>query len=228
VSKSEYEKYAGVGGYLQNQGFYVYRNRRLIVKATWFRLIKKEEFNKLIRVQIDIPNSLDHLWAINVHKSQVTPPEVVRKELKKIIQRISGAGKQVYRRKATTLQNRNLTPVWAREVIDGKISYAVNEDHPLVNDLLLSVHPDVQGKVESCLKLIAQSFPKDVYYNDVADDSLELKTGNDDVNAVRDLCLQLISTLQACGFSGDDLKRRVRQTEIPGVTEALIEELLKS
>lgn len=228
VSKTEYDKYSGEGGYLQNQGFYVYRNRRLIMKATWFRLIKKEELNKLVRVQIDIPNSLDHLWAINVHKSQVTPPEVVRKELKKIIQRISGAGKQVYRRKATTLQNRNLTPVWAREVIDGKISYAVNEDHPLVNDVLFSVPPDVQGKVESCLKLIAQSFPKDVYYNDVADDSLELKTGNDDVDAVRDLCLQLISTLQACGFSGDDLKRRVRQTEIPGVTEALIEELLKS
>jgi hypothetical protein len=226
VSRSEYEKYAGEGGYLQNQGFYVYRNRRLIVKATWFRLIKKEELNKLVRVQIDIPNSLDHLWAINVHKSQVTPPEVVRKELKKIIQRISGAGKQVYRRKATKLQSRNLTPVWAREVVDGKISYAVNENHPLVNDLIQSVPSNIQGKVGSCLKLIAQSFPKDVYYNDIADDSVEIKIGNDDVDAVRGSCLQLISTLKACGFSGADLKRRVRQTEIPGVTESLIEELL--
>lgn len=81
VSREEYELYAGEGGYLQNQGFYVYRNRRLIVKATWFKLIKKEELNKLIRVRIDIPNSLDHIWRINVNKSQVTVPEIVRKQL---------------------------------------------------------------------------------------------------------------------------------------------------
>ncbi|MEA2095703.1 MAG: ATP-binding protein, partial [Candidatus Cloacimonadota bacterium] len=74
ISRDEYEKYSGAGGYLQNQGFYVYRNRRLIIKGTWFRLIKKEELTKLLRVQIDIPNSLDHLWKIDVKKSHASPP----------------------------------------------------------------------------------------------------------------------------------------------------------
>ncbi|MGZ8903897.1 MAG: hypothetical protein ACXW0H_10130 [Methylobacter sp.] len=62
VSREEYEKYAGDAGYLQNQGFYVYRNRRLIIKSTWFRLIPREELTKWLRVRIDIPNTLDHLW----------------------------------------------------------------------------------------------------------------------------------------------------------------------
>ncbi|MBU2628967.1 MAG: ATP-binding protein, partial [Proteobacteria bacterium] len=46
TSREEYQKYSCSGGYLQNQGFYVYRNRRLIIKGTWFRLIKKEELTK--------------------------------------------------------------------------------------------------------------------------------------------------------------------------------------
>ena len=39
VSAQDYEYYAGGGGYLKNQGFYVYRNRRLLISGTWFRLI---------------------------------------------------------------------------------------------------------------------------------------------------------------------------------------------
>ena len=50
VPRSEYEAFGGEEGYLQSQGFYLYRNRRLIVKGTWFRLIRKEVLNKLIRV----------------------------------------------------------------------------------------------------------------------------------------------------------------------------------
>lgn len=46
TSRDEYQKFACSGGYLQNQGFYVYRNRRLIIKGTWFRLIKKRRTDK--------------------------------------------------------------------------------------------------------------------------------------------------------------------------------------
>jgi hypothetical protein len=63
-SVTEYQKLAGDEGYLHNQGFYIYRNQRLIIKATWFRLIPKDELNKLIRVRVDIPNTLDDVWRI--------------------------------------------------------------------------------------------------------------------------------------------------------------------
>lgn len=227
VSKSDYERYAGEGGYLQNQGFYVYRNRRLIVKATWFRLIKKDELSKLVRVRIDIPNSLDHLWAINVDKSQVTPPEVVRKQLKRIIQRIAGAGKQVYRRKATRIKNREVTHVWAREVVDSKVSYTINEEHPLIGDLIKSAPSEFKNRITSCLKLISNSFPKEVYYNDVADDKTNLSQAANDSAETRELCIQLINALQACGFEKDKLRKRVTQTEIPGASPELIDSLLQ-
>ena len=64
------------------------------MKGTWFRLIRKEVLNKLIRVRVDIPNSLDALWRIDVKKAEADPPESVLRELRKLIQRIAGAGQQ--------------------------------------------------------------------------------------------------------------------------------------
>lgn len=226
VSRAEYDRYAGEGGYLQNQGFYVYRNRRLIVKATWFRLIKKEELNKLVRVRIDIPNSLDHIWAINVDKSQVTPPEIVRKQLKNIIQRISGAGKQVYKRKATRLKDRHVTPVWAREVVNGKVTYNINQEHPLMKNLIDSAPSKVRSDIILCLKLVAQSFPREVYYNDCADDEVEVMGKNNET--AEELCTRLVATLRGFGCSNEQILEQAKHIEIPGISTALIEEILEN
>ena len=54
ISRTEYEKAGGEDGYRDNQGVYVYRNRRLIVKGTWFRLTPKTELTKLLRVRVDM------------------------------------------------------------------------------------------------------------------------------------------------------------------------------
>lgn len=226
VSRSEYKKYAGEAGYLANQGFYIYRNRRLIVKATWFRLIKKEELNKLIRIRVDIPNSLDHLWRINVNKSQVHPPETVRKELRKIIKRIEGAGKMVFKRRATKLQNRTLTPVWKREAMAGKIQYKINEDHPLLSHLLKDGPEKYTQQLRSCLQLIDQSFPFDAYYADVASDDVDLEAYDVDEDKIRSACEHVIDALRACGFKHENIRQQVLRTEIPGATEDLIDEIL--
>lgn len=226
VSKTDYKKYGGEAGYLANQGFYIYRNRRLIVKATWFRLIKKEELNKLIRIRVDIPNSLDHLWNINVNKSQVRPPESVRKELRKIIRRIEGAGKMVFKRRATKLQNRTLTPVWKREALAGKIQYKINEDHPLLSHLLNNGPKEYTQQLRSCLQLIDQSFPFDSYYADVASDDVDLEAYDVDEDKIRSACEYVIDALRACGFKPEDIRKQVLKTEIPGSTEDLIDEIL--
>ena len=226
VSRAEYKKYGGEAGYLANQGFYIYRNKRLIVKATWFRLIKKEELNKLIRIRVDIPNSLDHLWSINVNKSQVRPPETVRKELRRVIKRIEGAGKMIFKRRATKLHNRTLTPVWKREGMGGKIQYKINEEHPLLSHLLNNVPEEYAQQLKSFLRFIDQSFPFDAYYADVASDDVELEEYDVDEEKTRSACEHVIEALRACGFKPEDIRKQVLRTEIPGATEDLIDEIL--
>ena len=48
------------------QGFYIYRNKRLIIWGSWLRMNSRSEFNKLARIQIDLPSSLDSIWELDV------------------------------------------------------------------------------------------------------------------------------------------------------------------
>ena len=227
ASIADYQRLAGEEGYLQNQGFYVYRNQRLIIKATWFRLIPKDELNKLIRIRVDLPNSLDHLWRIDVKKSQASPPEPVRRELKRIIQQISGSGRIVFTNRATRIRNRQVTPVWRREVVQGRVRYLVNEEHPIVQGLLQELTEPQAQCLRACFVLINSTFPYDMYYADAADDKTEFDNAGPDEDTVRHVGTQLVRALRSCGFTGEKLRDQMRAAEFFNCTPETFEELLE-
>lgn len=227
-SVAEYQKYAGDDGYLHNQGFYIYRNRRLIIKATWFRLIPKDELNKLVRIRVDIPNALDDMWRIDVKKSQANPPEIVRRELKQVIKRISGAGRIVFTNRATRLKNRTITPVWAREIVDGQVKYRVNEDHPLLKTLLKNVPKNQGDGLRACLELINSAFPYDMYYADAADDTVEFAESAPGEETIRQVGIQLVKALRSSGFSGEELRKQLEGAEFFKCSEEMLEEIILS
>ena len=67
ASIAEYEKDAGEEGYLHNQGFYIYRNRRLIIKATWFRLPGCKHFPIIISLKDRGPSNTSR-FAMQCHR----------------------------------------------------------------------------------------------------------------------------------------------------------------
>ena len=181
VSKEEYERLAGNGGYLHNQGFYVYRNMRLIIKGTWFRLIKKHEMNKLIRVRVDIPNTLDHLWNIDVKKSNATPPERVRKALHQIIGKIEDRGRKVYQQRGQNLASAVKVPVWNRRARNGRVIYELNRKHPLIQQLLNSVSSEHKKSLKDIMATIETTFPVEMFFSDFASNPEEVENpGIDD------------------------------------------------
>jgi hypothetical protein len=168
VSLDDYEKYAGDGGYLHNQGFYVYRNKRLIIKNTWFRLMAKEELTKLVRVKVDIPNTLDHIWKIDVKKSNASPPEAVRKQLKQIISEVEYSGKRVFRQKGHKLATNIKEPIWNRTIASGKVIYDISKKHPLIKSFSNKLNQNERSEFTNIIKSIESSFPSDLYFNDFA------------------------------------------------------------
>lgn len=46
-----------------------------------FRLIKQYELNKLARVRVDIPNTLDSIWEIDIKKSRASLPDMIKNSL---------------------------------------------------------------------------------------------------------------------------------------------------
>ena len=170
ISAQEYDYYAGEGGYLKNQGFYVYRNKRLLVSGTWFRLIPQSEMYKLARIQIDLPNSLDDLWKIDVKKSNASPPSIIRQRLKKIIEKIAGTSTRVYRARGHK-SSTSRSAFWERNSARGEIKYSVNKEHPFVKKFIENLNDSQVNEFNNILNLIGDFFPKDTLYADIGNNN---------------------------------------------------------
>src|SRR5207245_2365312 len=104
IAKSTYDAVAGPRGWNAHQGFYVYRNRRLLVPGDWLGFgWAKEEHYKLARIRVEVPNALDHDWAIDVTKSRALPPAALRDDLRRIGERTRSDAKRVYSHRGAKL-----------------------------------------------------------------------------------------------------------------------------
>lgn len=171
ISKLSTEDMARAGGregLRSQQGFYIYRKSRLIIWGTWFRLARKEELNKLARVRVDIPNALDHLWTLDIKKSAAHPPEAVRVNLRRTVDRITeSSGRTIVYRGRTTNAN-HITPGW-REIKDrGGVRYEINRDHPAVKAIADELEGTNHAAFEAMLKVLESSFPADALYANMA------------------------------------------------------------
>jgi len=160
----------GEEGLRKNQGFYIYRNRRLITWGTWFRLSRQEELTKLARVMVEIPNSLDHFWTLDIKKSTASPPEAVRRGLRQIIERIGETSRRVYTFRGRRVTQDSITHAWDR--IDSRqgILYRINRDHPLLQTLKAEIPNEQLSLLDSLLDSLEVSFPFAAVYADMAAD----------------------------------------------------------
>ena len=81
----------------RQQGFYIYREDRLIQSGGWNRLRTQDEHTKLARVAIDIPREADELFGVNVSKMRVTMPDAIRPELRALVTAIIARAQDRYR-----------------------------------------------------------------------------------------------------------------------------------
>lgn len=170
LTKKELGALGGKEGLRKQQGFYVYRNKRLLIWGTWFRLMRQGNLSKLARVQVDIPNSLDDLWTLDIKKSTATPPEEVRKNLSVVIEKISEGSKRTWTYRGKKEVSDQVVHIWNRLMTrDGSIVYEANPDHPMI-DALVEEYPGIRPKIELILKQIAMSLPLNSLYIDLTND----------------------------------------------------------
>lgn len=195
MSPSDLALAGGEDGLRRNQGFYVYRNRRLITYGTWFRLIRQEELTKLARVQVDIPNSLDHLWALDVKKSMAFPPEAARAGFRRVVDRIAGTSRHVYQFRGRRTSSEAVTHVWDRLIVREGIEYRINRQHPVV--VAVRDAQEDSSRLEHLLRSVELSIPTDSLYADMAADRSVQKAGNEEDIALllRDLADRMVDAL---------------------------------
>ena len=168
LGTTEYDRLAGEEGFLRNQGFYVYRNHRLIINGTWFRLIRHGELSQLVRIRVDIPNALDHIWKITIDKSDAQLPVVLRFRLRQIVEGLRRRSARVYRSRGGRIDRGGTTSVWRRYAHGGEIQYSINREHPMIKALVATGDEAQQQTADAALKLIEQTFPVDAFGQDAA------------------------------------------------------------
>ena len=225
VSKKDYEKYGGEDGYLHNQGFYVYRNRRLIIKGTWFRIIPKTELHKLIRIRIDIPNSLDHLWQLDVKKSNASPPLAVLNRLKELLPSLSDRGKRLYTKRGTRAIS-DVVYIWRREFANNRVSYVINEEHPFVKALVTNENGEVDSQKLSYLRIISGAFPTESFHVDVNNDTKTVIVSAAQQEEMENAVRKLISLYRSLGMDKNAIWENMSRNELP-ISKERQEELLE-
>jgi hypothetical protein len=141
------------------QGFYIYRNRRLLSYGNWFRIVGRSEMAKLARVRVDTDNEMDFAWKLGIMKSSVEPPDVLRKSLAKLVPAIIGDSEVVSIGRGRVVASKHVSAWEVRDSGAGSFSVEINKDHPLVTALLESSTSD-QGKlVQKVLEMLESQFP---------------------------------------------------------------------
>ena len=133
-------------GMMTLQGFYVYREDRLISYGGWLGLGYVPDVHyKLARIALDLANTSDAAWNVNFLKSTVEIPEAIRERLKLIaIETRSDAAKVLspFRKiaKKPGQPKPPSIPVWVSEetVKDDRSfrSFRLNRKHPSIKALI--------------------------------------------------------------------------------------------
>lgn len=208
----EYERYAGEGGYLANQGFYVYRNKRLIVKGSWFRLAAPGNLTKLARVRIDIPNTMDEAWNIDVKKSTATPPIIIRDRLKSTIEKIMGKSARTYTARGARLHDSSAVQMWEQVIAEGKVSYKINPSHPLVSSIREKLDPAGEAAFCALLDMIAKCFPTELLFSDYGTKPQDVVQNDIDLDALVEVAkLMIADWIKNAGMSRTDALRALER-----------------
>lgn len=136
ITKEDYDYYATAEGYIKSQGFYLYRQNRLLIYGTWWGLHRATDAHKLVRIKIDIDSDQDELWGIDIKKSRAEPSSEIKKELKRIIKKITVKGSRPYTGRGKRITDKTVTRFWDLVSCDGKIRFVLNDDNPVLKQIL--------------------------------------------------------------------------------------------
>lgn len=166
LTLAEYDLMAGPDGWTAQQGFYIYRNERLLVSGSWLGLGKgkswtKEEAHRLSRIQIDIPNTADSDWKIDVRKSVARPPVQIRDRLIRLAEDARERARRVFAHRGQIVRSNSgdkLLQAWYPENFSGGLRYKIDLQHPVIKGVL-EESGMLKKDIEIMLRVIEETIP---------------------------------------------------------------------
>jgi hypothetical protein len=190
----------------------------------------REDHYKLARIRVDVPNNLDHDWAIDVTKSRAMPPAALRDDLRSIAERTRAIAKRVY-----TFRGAKLTPtadadrlfLWEPVAKHDSVTYRLNREHPLLKQALGT--SGNRAPLAALLRLIEETVPTAHITVQSTEKPTSLRGPFEGAteSQVRDVMKQTLQALVDSGCSRADASSRLRTLWPFELFPALLETLTR-
>ncbi|WP_225221043.1 ATP-binding protein [Bacillus norwichensis] len=162
----DYKYAGGVKGWRDQQGFYIYRENRMVSFGDWFGMFPKDVPSELVRIKIEFSNAADNDWKIDVKKSTIFIPDEIKEDLKAIAKYYRQISQEMmlYRTKTTRTGGKikGTLNTWELATDNIDSAYLLNRTHPVLTDILKTVDNNVRRKINIYLKLIELGSPNNL------------------------------------------------------------------
>lgn len=184
LTKEDERLSGGIENYRTRQGFYIYRNERLIVWGTWFNR-RRDELTKYARIRVDIPNTLDDIWGIDIKKQNAKIPTSIRQQLTHAVNDAMDVSirKQVYRGRIEKIDD-DLDYIWNRIKNRDHWEYTINRESKMFKMLEEHVNEEAKPFLDMFLEEIENNIPFHQIYLDKSQNVIDEQ---DDEERVADI-----------------------------------------
>jgi len=222
---NETEQAAGPNGWTQQEGFYVYRNLRLLLAGGWLGIgdggkpWPRDEAHRLARIQLDIPNSADADWKINVLKSTASPPVRLRPQLYRIASQTREIARRVFAHRGYTApisaeRKETSIDMWQVRRTSQGTTYRINRDNDIVSSVV-ERSGTLKPTVLALLRLIEETVPVQRIWLDTVEDKETPRIGF--LGAPKAEIQEIISSIfevlvRYRGLTDDEARKRLLRT----------------
>ncbi len=203
LSDTDKKKSGGIENYRSKQGFYIYRNERLIVWGSWFGR-PRDELTKYARISVDIPNTLDDIWGIDIKKQNAKIPAKIKRRLTRAVDDAMDTAikAQTHRGRVEKIDER-VDYIWDRiKERDNHYSYRINRNAKIFEIIREKVEDDAWDYFDMLIDEIERSVPYQQIYIDksqnIIDDNVD-EERNAEIEAKARMFLKL-----ACDIGNKD------------------------
>lgn len=223
LSEDDFHKAGGPENWTSQQGFYVYRNHRLLLSGGWLGLGQgktwnREESHRLARIRLDIPNTADADWKIDVKKSTARPPVTVRPWLTKLAEDTRNRARSVFAFRGAPvpgLGGAEFMQAWRVERLKDSVRYRIDEGHPAVAAVIEALG-DRTDLARAMLRVVEETVPVQRIWLDTAENKETPRTsfeGEPSAAIIEVATVLFNDMMERKGLSVDEARKSMLRTE---------------
>ena len=113
----------------------------------------------MVRIKIDITNTQDSYWGIDINKSTAKPVAIIREDLKRIISQVTERGSRPFTGRGKKIEDKLTKRFWDLQPDNDQIKFILAYDHPLYEELSIILSDESKELLNIYLKGIQAYLP---------------------------------------------------------------------